>query len=85
VRNGVSQPLCGRCGTVSPKYCNCYRRALPKMYAKAYRWIGEMEEIAKFLEPETGGSEMLSGAAHLYEDIAVTIRGSGPRTHRAAG
>ena len=29
-----------------------------------------MEEIVKFLQSETGGSEMLNGAAHLYEEIA---------------
>jgi hypothetical protein len=33
------------------------RNMLPKS-----RWIGEMEEIAKFLQPDNGGSEMLSGA-----------------------
>jgi hypothetical protein len=49
------------------------------MYAKAYRWIGQMEEIAKFLQPETGGPEMLSGAAHLYDDIARDYAGGSDR------
>lgn len=45
-------------------------RQLPGMYAKAYRWDGEMREIAKFLEPEAGSVAMLSGAADLFERIA---------------
>ena len=46
-------------------------RQLPGMYAKAYRWDGEMREIAKFLEPESGSVAMLSGAADLFERIAA--------------
>ncbi len=75
VRNGVSQPLWREMRDSQPEVLQLLSRALPKMYAKAYRWIGEMEEIAKFLEPETGGSEMLSGAAHLYQDIARDYAG----------
>jgi L-threonate 2-dehydrogenase len=70
VRSGVSQALWQEMQDSQPAVLQLLTRALPKMYAKAYRWIGEMEEIAKFLQPETGGSEMLSGAAQLYKDIA---------------
>lgn len=70
VRGGVSQALWQEMQDSQPAVLQLLTRALPKMYAKAYRWIGEMEEIAKFLHPETGGSEMLNGAAHFYQDIA---------------
>lgn len=70
MRSGISQALWQEMQDSQPAVLQLLTRALPKMYAKAYRWIGEMEEIAKFLQPETGGSEMLSGAAQLYEDIA---------------
>jgi 3-hydroxyisobutyrate dehydrogenase-like beta-hydroxyacid dehydrogenase len=43
---------------------------IPGMYAKAYRWDGEMREIARFLEPEAGSVGMLSGAADLYVELA---------------
>jgi 3-hydroxyisobutyrate dehydrogenase-like beta-hydroxyacid dehydrogenase len=46
------------------------RRQLPTMYAKAYRWDGEMREIAGFLEPEAGSTMMLTGAAELYVRVA---------------
>jgi 3-hydroxyisobutyrate dehydrogenase-like beta-hydroxyacid dehydrogenase len=75
VRNGVSQALWQEMQESQPAVLQLLTRALPNMYAKAYRWIGEMEEIAKFLQPETGGSEMLSGAAQLYQDIARDYAG----------
>jgi len=70
MRSGVSQALWQELQDSQAAVLQLLIRSLPKMYAKAYRWIGEMEEIAKFLQPETGGSEMLNGAAHLYENIA---------------
>ncbi len=70
VRNGVSQALWQEMQVSQTAVLQLLGRALPQMYAKAYRWVGEMEEIAKFLEPESGGSAMLKGAAQLYEDIA---------------
>jgi len=70
MRTGVSRALWLEMQESQPEVLRVLSRGLPKMYAKAYRWVAEMEEISKFLQPETGGSEMFSGAAHLYEDIA---------------
>ncbi len=58
-------------------------RQLPMIYKKAYRWDGEMEEIAKFLQPETGGSEIFQGAADLYRALARDVD-SGPASERLA-
>lgn len=46
---------------------------VPPMMPKAYRWIGEMEEIADFV----GGSEgdVYRGAAKLYERIEKSLAG----------
>jgi 3-hydroxyisobutyrate dehydrogenase-like beta-hydroxyacid dehydrogenase len=75
VRNGVSEALWQEMKGSQPEVLQLLSRALPKMYAKAYRWIGEMEEVAKFLQPEIGGGEMLNGAARLYDDIARDYAG----------
>ncbi len=75
VRNGVSEALWQEMKGSQPEVLQLLSRALPKMYAKAYRWIGEMEEVAKFLQPESGGCEMLNGAARLYDDIARDYAG----------
>jgi putative dehydrogenase len=48
-----------------------FAKMLPSMPAKAYRWDDEMQEIARFLEPERGAADMLRGAATLYRDIAA--------------
>ena len=48
-------------------------RQLPGVLRKAYRWDGEMEEIARFLLPETGGAGMFNGAAQLYRDLASDV------------
>jgi len=45
-------------------------RQMPRMFPKAYRWVAEMEEIAKFLAADPGASQMLAGAAQLYQQIA---------------
>ena len=48
-------------------------RQMPMVLKKAYRWDGEMEEIAKFLLPETGGAGLFIGAAQLYRDLAKDV------------
>ena len=48
-------------------------RQLPVVLKKAYRWDGEMEEIAKFLLPEAGAAEIFRGAAQLYRDLARDV------------
>jgi 3-hydroxyisobutyrate dehydrogenase-like beta-hydroxyacid dehydrogenase len=75
VRAGVSKALWQEMQDSQSAVLQVLVRALPKMYAKAYRWIGEMEEVAKFLQPDAGGSEMLSGVAHVYEGIACDYAG----------
>lgn len=54
-------------------------KVLPGMYGKAHRWDDEMREIATFLEPERGGSDMLNGAATLYQHVAEDNR-AGPES-----
>jgi hypothetical protein len=39
------------------------------MFAKAYRWVAEMEEIEAFLA-DNPGAPIYQGAARLYEAIA---------------
>jgi 3-hydroxyisobutyrate dehydrogenase-like beta-hydroxyacid dehydrogenase len=48
-------------------------RQAPVVLRKAYRWDGEMEEIAKFLLPELGGEGIFNGAAQLYRDLARDV------------
>jgi 3-hydroxyisobutyrate dehydrogenase-like beta-hydroxyacid dehydrogenase len=45
-------------------------RSVPDMFAKAYRWVAEMEEIKAFLA-DNPGAPIYEGAARLYEAIAA--------------
>jgi 3-hydroxyisobutyrate dehydrogenase-like beta-hydroxyacid dehydrogenase len=78
-RNGAADSLIAELKDSQPQLYGWLCRMLPFMYDKAYRWDGEMREIAKFLLPEQGASNMLSGAADLYEHIAAANR-EGPQS-----
>ena len=69
-RNGASESLVIELRKSLPELYAWLTRKLPAMYSKAYRWDGEMREIAKFLEPEPGAVAMLTGAADLYQHVA---------------
>jgi 3-hydroxyisobutyrate dehydrogenase-like beta-hydroxyacid dehydrogenase len=47
-----------------------FTQQLPRMPAKAYRWIAEMQEIAGFVGDDPAARELYDGAAHFYERIA---------------
>lgn len=46
---------------------------IPPMLPKAYRWVGEMEEIAGFVGE--GQEEIYTGLAKIYERIESSIGG----------
>jgi 3-hydroxyisobutyrate dehydrogenase-like beta-hydroxyacid dehydrogenase len=78
-RNGAAESFVAELKASQPQLHAWLVKQLPAMYDKAYRWDGEMREIAKFLLPEQGASEMLTGAANLYEHIAADNR-AGPQS-----
>jgi 3-hydroxyisobutyrate dehydrogenase-like beta-hydroxyacid dehydrogenase len=78
-RNGAAESFVAELKASQPQLHAWLSKQLPSMYDKAYRWDGEMREIAKFLLPEQGASEMLTGAANLYEHIAADNQ-AGPQS-----
>ena len=82
-RAGVAETLWKEIEADRPGLLGGAARQLPMVYKKAYRWDGEMEEIAKFLQPETGGSQIFQGAADLYRNIAQDFA-EGPEAERMA-
>lgn len=78
-RNGALDSLVAELKFSQPQIYAWLAKGLPTMYDKAYRWDGEMREIAKFLLPEQGASTMLTGAADLYQHIAADNR-EGPQS-----
>jgi hypothetical protein len=49
--------------------------SLPSMPPKAYRWVGEMEEIAQTFEDLGMTPQILLGAADMYRFVAETPLG----------
>jgi putative dehydrogenase len=78
-RNGAADSLMAELKASQPQLYGWLSRMIPTMYDKAYRWDGEMREIAKFLLPEQGASTMLTGAADLYQHVAADNR-AGPQS-----
>jgi L-threonate 2-dehydrogenase len=49
-----------------------FERQVPRMPPKAYRWVGEMEEIACTFDDVGLPPQMLEGAAALYRLVEQT-------------
>jgi hypothetical protein len=47
---------------------------VPDLFAKAYRFVGEMEEISSFMGSE-GASGIYAGIAELYREVAADKEG----------
>jgi L-threonate 2-dehydrogenase len=52
-----------------------FQQQLPKMPAKAYRWIAEMQEIAGFVADDPAARALYEGAARFYERMADDFSG----------
>ncbi len=78
-RNGAADSFVAELKSSQPQLHAWLKRELPRMYPKAHRWVGEMDEISTFLQPESGSAQMLTGAARLYEHIAAQHK-AGPES-----
>jgi L-threonate 2-dehydrogenase len=71
--HGVADALRAEVLASQPEITAWLDRQVPKMPPKAYRWVGEMEEIAAFLGDDGAGSGIYDGFARFYERIARTF------------
>jgi hypothetical protein len=70
VRGGSAAALFDELSFSQKEMLAQFKRQLPTMPAKAYRWIAEMQEIAGFVGDDPAARELYQGAAHFYERIA---------------
>src|SRR5215469_10535986 len=70
-RFGCAEALIAELSSSQPEMLARMKRGIPGMYDKAYRWIGEMEEISDFLDANAPSSDMYKGIARLYEFLAA--------------
>jgi L-threonate 2-dehydrogenase len=73
-RAGVDAALHEELAIYQPQILAWFRRWIPEMYGKSYRWIAEMEEIGVFLDAEPGGATTYRGIARMFEGMAVAGR-----------
>jgi putative dehydrogenase len=79
-RNGTAEALARELAESQPQLTAWLTRQVPNMYAKAYRWVAEMEEIAGFVGEDAAAHEMFEGTARLYERIAADDAGEKKET-----
>jgi 3-hydroxyisobutyrate dehydrogenase-like beta-hydroxyacid dehydrogenase len=74
-RAGAAEALHAELSQSQPQLLAWIGRMVPSMYSKAYRWVGEMEEIADFVGRDRGESAIYDGAAKLYTRLAADEAG----------
>ena len=74
-RGGSAQALKAELAESRPDLLGYLTRQVPDMYAKAYRWVAELEEISAFVGKDHAEHAMLDAAARLYERIAKDVEG----------
>lgn len=69
-RAGAAEALRAELAASQPALTAWFARMVPGMFDKAYRWSGEMEEIADFTSTDDAAPMIYRGAAALYERLA---------------
>jgi 3-hydroxyisobutyrate dehydrogenase-like beta-hydroxyacid dehydrogenase len=82
-RFGCGEALIAELSASQPEMLKRMRGSIPGMYDKAYRWVGEMEEISDFLDANAPSSAMYQGIARLYEFLAAAEAEAAPADDNA--
>ena len=69
---GAGEALLAQLAQSQPDFLAYFRPQVPAMFPKAYRFVGEMEEIAAFLKDsgDTSAADIYLGLAKLFADFA---------------
>ena len=74
-RGGSAAALRAELAESQPALLGYLSRQVPDMYAKAYRWVAELEEISVFVGTDHDEHAMLEAAAKFYARIAADVDG----------
>ncbi|MGC2415771.1 MAG: DUF1932 domain-containing protein [Stellaceae bacterium] len=77
-RFGCGEALIAELSKSQPDMLKRMRGNIPRMYDKAYRWVGEMEEISDFLGANPASRDMYAAIARLYEFLAAAEAETAP-------
>jgi 3-hydroxyisobutyrate dehydrogenase-like beta-hydroxyacid dehydrogenase len=79
-RAGAGEALQRELAQSQPALLAWLTRNVPRMYSKAYRFVGEMEQIAEFVGTDHPESKFFAGAAGLYTRLAEDHAGANRET-----
>lgn len=80
-RAGVADKLYVELERSYPTYLTSFKRAVPDMFDKAYRFVGEMEEIADFQgDGDPAARKLYQAVAEFYTRIAADHEGNHEET-----
>lgn len=82
---GLSETLTSELRESQAELFAWFERQVPRMPPKAYRWVGEMEEIARTFSDLGLPPQMLEGAAALYRLVERTELGAETPEERHQG
>jgi 3-hydroxyisobutyrate dehydrogenase-like beta-hydroxyacid dehydrogenase len=74
-RGGAANELRHQLERSHPYFMQNFRRAVPDMFDKAYRFVGEMEEIADFVGDDWEARQMYLAFAEFYRRMAADDEG----------
>ena len=74
IEAGVNEAFLAELAESQPELLAYFTRRTPGIFAKAYRWVAEMQEIGDFLGGE--GEAIYDGAAELFDRMAKDHAGS---------
>ena len=77
-RGGTADALLQELSESQPMLLNWMRGFVSRMPPKSYRWVAEMEEIAKFQEDDPAARDIYLGIARFYEQIAAAVEAPKP-------
>lgn len=69
-RAGAAEALQAELAASQPALSAWFARMVPSMFDKAYRWSGEMTEIADFAKADDAAPTIYRGGAALYDRLA---------------
>jgi putative dehydrogenase len=82
-RFGCGEALIAELSKSQPEMLKRMRGSIPTMYDKAYRWVGEMDEISDFHGPNKPAADMYAAIARLYELLAAAEAEQSPGSDNA--
>ncbi len=75
-RAGAAAALHDELAASQPQLLQRFAKSLPDMFPKAYRWSGEMREIAAFVGDDAAARQAFEAFAELYERLGLDYRES---------